>query len=209
MTLQDAVKEERYHEACKLKKELDSVRTRLMRKLEGKILRQVTRMRIANERKLQASFLETAKHQLATALAEEDYAAAARAQLVIKHEEERSRHGRLSRIAKWLDWAWLVTNMACRVYYMRAKRIWTQRDRSARLESALRKAVEDDAFEQAAVVRDALCAETLRHDIKAMYASLARQLSSKGRWRSKCCVARRARGRCRSVCMVCCPRDSP
>ncbi len=69
------------------------------------------------ERKLQASPLARAQHELNTALGEEDYTAAARALVAVEYEEARvrSRTGRWGRVRKMLDWAWMSSCIAVQV----------------------------------------------------------------------------------------------
>ena len=53
--MQNAVQEERFDEAARIKKEVDSLRSRLLRKLEAKIWRQVEKMRCSHEKELKSS----------------------------------------------------------------------------------------------------------------------------------------------------------
>lgn len=57
--MQNAVQEERFDEAARIKKEVDSLRSRLLRKLEAKIWRQVEKMRCSHQKELKSSGAHT------------------------------------------------------------------------------------------------------------------------------------------------------
>ena len=176
--LRDAIKEERYEDATMLKRELDSLRARLMKKLRRKINRQVLKMSINQERRLQESPLARAQHALATALDEEDYPAAARALTAVEAERARDqRHSaQVERACKVLDWAWMTSCLGFQMVKTRVREAITHLDRVPRLQHKLRKAVEEDAYERAAELRDALAEETLKRDTESMYKTLKLQV---------------------------------
>jgi len=181
-SMRDAVKRERYDEASRLKKKLDLLRARLMRKLEGKVMEQVDAMRATHERSMRTSALARARHDLAAALAVEDYESASRAQLIIEQEEARARRGSLlpRAIGRRLDLAWLRVNIASRVSTLRLFQAHEQRkDPQEHLESELKQAVEEESFERAAELALKLREmeeENARRDLVKMKDQLATQL---------------------------------
>jgi hypothetical protein len=151
-TMWHAVAEERYDEAQRLKRELKVLRTYLRTTLVRKLQSRVEKMRVAHERKLQTSALARAQHELAAALAVEDYSAAAQAQHSIEQEEARanSMSGWWKRtIMRRMAWILMQASIRSRVSTMRLLHARALQDPKKRLEHELKAAVDDENFERA------------------------------------------------------------
>jgi protein-arginine kinase activator protein McsA len=186
MNLKVALRQERYHRASRIKRQISNLRSQDIEVLVGKLLNVSRVMKEDLARKRQDDPITRIEHELETAVAEQNFTQAGLLRDELKKQataEEstpvaRVVNGSKSAILHHIDVAWLESEITTRVNVMRTNLDATLRDPVVRLEYELGLALEGEDYFQAAKITKELNDHLHRRSVRAMMDELQRSLKS-------------------------------
>eukprot|EP00286_Rhodomonas_abbreviata_P024850 CAMPEP_0181304668 /NCGR_PEP_ID=MMETSP1101-20121128/9283_1 /TAXON_ID=46948 /ORGANISM="Rhodomonas abbreviata, Strain Caron Lab Isolate" /LENGTH=426 /DNA_ID=CAMNT_0023410461 /DNA_START=465 /DNA_END=1742 /DNA_ORIENTATION=- len=177
LRLKDVVEIQDFQKAAEIKNTMDHLESEEMKVLFSKVLHESKQMREQKERRRNKNDLT---EDLEQAIAEEDFdlAQSIKDRMETASARSKSAASRLPLLRR-IDMVWIESEIGSRILQARAREEERLKDPITRLEVNLKAALEEELFEEAAVIRDQLRSEHHDQDIRKMHRDLKRQLTFK------------------------------
>ncbi|EKX37686.1 hypothetical protein GUITHDRAFT_165416 [Guillardia theta CCMP2712] len=164
--LNQAVREERFHDAKALKNQLDTLHNQNMKVLEHKVMDEASKLRNTFNEELRRDKHKRLENELRLHVALEDFEKANEIKIALQQEEEKRKNSNTLSSAIWkrLDNVWLDSQLHNRIAQAKIKE----------QEHELQKAIIAEEFENAAQILEELKKETHTREVERMFFELRR-----------------------------------
>jgi len=174
--LDQAVQEERFHDAKALKNQLNTLHNQNMKVLEHKVMDEATKLRNTLNEELRKDKHKSLENDLRLHVALEDFEKANEIKMALQKEEDKRKNNNTFSSAIWkrLDNVWLDSQLHNRIAQAKVREQETLSDAKKRLEHELQRAIIAEEFEEAAKILEDLKKETHTREVERMFFELRR-----------------------------------
>eukprot|EP00960_Hanusia_phi_P035898 752021-Hanusia_phi.AAC.1 len=189
--LDQAVQEERFHDAKALKNQLNTLHNQnmkvpnaclafqnliLIQVLEHKVMDEATKLRNTLNEELRKDKHKSLENDLRLHVALEDFEKANEIKMALQKEEDKRKNNNTFSSAIWkrLDNVWLDSQLHNRIAQAKVREQETLSDAKKRLEHELQRAIIAEEFEEAAKILEDLKKETHTREVERMFFELRR-----------------------------------